>query len=59
MVDDTKRRASDAIIAALDDGVSLLSIVELAIDDMAVDEDGATARALSVAHDQLSDTRRI
>ena len=55
MVDDAKRRASDALIQALMEGICLIDIIELAMDD--IDAADAIQSELSEAHSLLTDTR--
>jgi len=56
MTNDSKRRASDALIAALEEGVSLTQILELAMDDNGADE--TTINQLSDYHDQIVEVTR-
>lgn len=53
---DAKRRASDALIAALEEGLTLREIIELAMDDIECPDH--IADELSEYHDALSGVGR-
>lgn len=54
-MDDEKRRASDALLAAIEVGFSLLEIVELAMDDATAPE--WVVEKLSEEHDKVRCSR--
>ncbi len=56
-MDDSKRRASDAIIEALEDNFTMIEIIELAMDDITASEE--VERKLADIHDLVTDSRRL
>lgn len=50
-IDDAKRRADNALIAAMDDGIAFREILELAMDDITASEYAMTR--LAGLHDTL------
>ena len=57
MVNDAKRRASDALIEAIEEGFTLREILELALDDTSASD--KAAEYLSKAHDAYLSASKV